>query len=402
MNKLTKKLSLIVTSVLLSASIAMTPVAAASSRGKKYTQGNSATTNPAAGTLEEVTDLAAADTSSLISENYLNESQSSTLTGEHYVIVSLEGKSLSDRTNGDVTEYLDSFAGSAAAAEIEAEQSAFLRRLSAANVPYEYKYAYNTVANAVAVKIDVKYLSDVKKISGVDEVTVSEYYYAPQDIDVQNETNVWGTGIYKISDKLRAQGYDGSGMVVAVLDTGLDYSHAAFQTMPTAKAGVAMLDKATVKSSIFNGDTSKGLISKNKTVTVDDVYYNAKVPFAYDYADNDPDVYPSYSHHGTHVAGIIAGTPILDDDGVDQTIKDQDGNEILDKDGNPMTFTGVAPNAQLAIFKVFTDNEEEDGLGGAETVNILCALEDCVKLKVDVINMSLGSSAGFSTADNDF
>ena len=78
MNKLTKKLSLIVTSVLLSASIAMTPVAAASSRGKKYTQGNSATTNPAAGTLEEVTDLAAADTSSLISENYLNESQSST------------------------------------------------------------------------------------------------------------------------------------------------------------------------------------------------------------------------------------------------------------------------------------------------------------------------------------
>lgn len=402
MNKLTKKLSLIVTSVLLSASIAMTPVAAASSRGKKYTQGNSATTNPAAGTLEEVTDLAAADTSSLISENYLNESQSSTLTGEHYVIVSLEGKSLSDRTNGDVAEYLDSFAGSAAAAEIEAEQSAFLRRLSAANVPYEYKYAYNTVANAVAVKIDVKYLSDVKKISGVDEVTVSEYYYAPQDIDVQNETNVWGTGIYKISDKLRSQGYDGSGMVVAVLDTGLDYSHAAFQTMPTAKAGVAMLDKATVKSRIFNGDTSKGLISKNKTVTVDDVYYNAKVPFAYDYADNDPDVYPSYSHHGTHVAGIIAGTPILDDDGVDQTIKDQDGNEILDKDGKPMTFTGVAPNAQLAIFKVFTDNEEEDGLGGAETVNILCALEDCVKLKVDVINMSLGSSAGFSTADNDF
>ena len=194
MNKLTKKLSLIVTSVLLSASIAMTPVAAASSRGKKYTQGNSATTNPAAGTLEEVTDLAAADTSSLISENYLNESQSSTLTGEHYVIVSLEGKSLSDRTNGDVTEYLDSFAGSAAAAEIEAEQSAFLRRLSAANVPYEYKYAYNTVANAVAVKIDVRYLSDVKKISGVDEVTVSEYYYAPQDIDVSERDERLGNG----------------------------------------------------------------------------------------------------------------------------------------------------------------------------------------------------------------
>ena len=401
MNKFTKKLSLIVTSVMLCASLAMTSVASAYSDGKNgYYSFSSASSASSAGKLEEVSNLKAADTSSMFADDYLN--RSSSLKGEHWVIVSLEGKSLSDRTNGDVNEYMDTFAGSVAAREIEKEQNVFLKRLSAANVRYEYKASYNTIANAVAVKVDVENISEIKKIDGVSDVTVSEYYYAPQDVEVTNATNVWGTGIYQISEELREQGYDGSGMVVAVLDTGLDYSHAAFQTMPEAKAGVTMLDKATVAERIFNGDTSRGLISKNPNVTVDEVYYNAKVPFAYDYADNDPDVYPSYSHHGTHVAGIIAGTPILDKDGNEEYIKDQDGNEILDKNGNPMTFTGVAPNAQLAIFKVFTDNEEEDGLGGAETVDILCALEDCVKLKVDVINMSLGSSAGFSTADNEF
>ncbi|MCQ2399159.1 MAG: S8 family serine peptidase, partial [Clostridia bacterium] len=93
-------------------------------------------------------------------------------------------------------------------------------------------------------------------------------------------------------------------------------------------------------------------------------YVNEKVPFAYDYADHDPDVLPVNSEHGTHVAGIIAG-------------KDEE-------------ITGVAPNAQLAIFKVFSDSTD-----GAKSAWILAAVEDCVNLGVDVINMSLGAGCGF-------
>ena len=228
---------------------------------------------------------------------------------------------------------------------------------------------------------------------------VSEYYYAPKDIVVENNANVWGTGIYKVDDSI-AKDYDGTGMVVAVLDTGLDVSHEAFQTEPSGSDDV-LLTKEEVADLVFDG-VSTGVQAIDPSVTVDDVYYSKKVPFAYDYADKDTDVYPSYSSHGTHVAGIIAGSPILDDQGNPETIKDQDGNEILDKDGNPMTFTGVAPEAQLAFCKVFTDNENSDTLGGAETMDILAALEDCIKLDVDIINMSLGSSAGFSTGDDEY
>ena len=69
--------------------------------------------------------------------------------------------------------------------------------------------------------------------------------------------------------------------------------------------------------------------------------------------------------HGTHVAGIIAGR----DD----------------------TITGVAPNAQLVIMKTFSDVQDT-----ARSAWILAALDDCVVLGVDVINMSLGTDCGFS------
>ena len=76
--------------------------------------------------------------------------------------------------------------------------------------------------------------------------------------------------------------------------------------------------------------------------------------------------------HGTHVAGIIGG--------YDDTIK------------------GVAIDTQFAIMKVFSDYDL-----GAKDGDILAALEDAVLLEVDAINMSLGSSCGFSReADNDY
>lgn len=157
-----------------------------------------------------------------------------------------------------------------------------------------------------------------------------------------------------------ASGYDGSGMVIAVLDTGLDSAHTAFSVdnFTSKKLGLTYDD---VKK-LFDETTASTLV---EGLTVDDVYINEKVPFGFDYADNDSDVYSTHNNHGTHVSGVIVG-------------KDD-------------TITGVAPNAQLVSMKIFSDVMDT-----TRTAWILSALEDCVVLGVDVINMSIGTACGFS------
>ena len=316
---------------------------------------------------------------------------------EYWVLVYFDGDSIADvyaetNTNLDLTEYAVGAEAEALRAGLEEKHNAFLGALDGKGIGYTFKYSYSLLSDAVAIKVKYKDVDALREMDGVQSVVLSERYLEPQAVTV-NDANVWGTGIYK-TDGI---GYDGNGLLIAVLDSGLDSSHAAFQTMPEVREGVDYLTQSDVADRVFNG-TSGGIGSLGLTVGASDVYYNAKIPFAFDYADKDAVVFPSYSPHGMHVAGIIAGN--LGED-ADEPITDGDGNPILGADGQPLTFSGVAPQAQLAICKVFTDRENSESLGGAETVDILAALEDCVKLGVDVINMSLGSACGFSDKDDE-
>ncbi len=306
------------------------------------------------------------------------------------VMVTLSADPLADRAgNMAVGSFAKTWSGERARAEIAAEQKDFLQSLSKKGISYKLEDTYDTLVNAVAVELDTKHVADVKQMKGVDSVVITTAFAEPQTADaqnvngvVENKTEVYETGIY---DSSRYAAQYGKDMVVAVLDTGLDYTHDAFQGFQTADV-VGAWSRDDVQDKI--DDNSLKAEIRSGSLDAADVYMNAKVPFAYDYADDDADVYPSYSNHGTHVAGIIGGY-------------DPDG--YTDKDGNPITnkkFLGVVPDAQLVICKVFTDDLDDKDLGGAVTEDIVAALEDCVMLGVDVINMSLGSSCGFTTTND--
>ncbi len=278
------------------------------------------------------------------------------------VIVAMNVESVMDaRKNsgyaGTLQSYLSTTEAASVAENIEDARNGLIATLDKSGIKYDLGAKYDTVLGGFEITVKAADFDRVSSLlDGEAELIVSEVYEECETEVVTNDVDVYETGIFNSS----SCDYHGDGVVVAVLDTGCDYTHTAFST-----------DNFTTSNEAFTIDTVASKLSgtnaamNSSGLTASDVYVNSKIPFAYDYADNDSDVAPINSEHGTHVAGIIAG--------------------------NDDTITGVAPNAQLAIMKVFSDTRE-----GAKTSWILAAVEDCVTLGVDVINMSLGTSCGFS------
>ena len=144
----------------------------------------------------------------------------------------------------------------------------------------------------------------------------------------------------------------GEGKVIAIIDTGVDMTHQAFTPALTATPALSEDKVDELKAQLGEGKTG--------------VYVNEKFPFAYDYADGDNDASPregGSGFHGTHVAGIAAG--------------------------NADKIVGTAPDAQIIVGKV-TRTEDDALLDSA----LLAALDDMLILHPDVINLSLGWTAG--------
>ena len=288
--------------------------------------------------------------------------------------VYLESASLQSKY-AEFADYANGKEGSAYAKTLETEQNAFFKLLNQTSLAYETRHSYTSILNAVSLVVHTKDVPVIEGLDGVKNVILSEVYLQPTVEPTINVVDVYGTGIYDSSDV----DYKGDGMLVSVLDTGFDIAHPAFQTMPEEEK----IDLDDVKA-VFPRLAANGYRGDAKT-TADDVYYNAKVPFAYDYADGDSDVFAIASSHGVHVAGIIAGQ--------DDSVTEADDKAFK----NGEKFIGVAPNAQIMVGKVFSD---KDTARGADTDDILAAVADSVLVGADVINMSLGMSCGFSREED--
>ena len=230
------------------------------------------------------------------------------------------------------------------------------------------KYRYNVAISGLAVVVPYGSLEAIRQIRGVKSAFVAPCYDLPADVtnaDAQPHTDS-ATGLAGAAQTWQTLGYHGEGMRIAIIDTGLDVDHPSFVDAPVlTDTSLTLSELESVLTSLnayelYGGD-----------LTAEAVYHSAKVPFGFNYVDESLDVTHDNDmiiDHGTHVAGIAAANDIPTTDVV-----------------------GVAPEAQLLVMKVFGLN------GGAYFDDILAAVEDCFRLNVDAMNLSLGSAAGFSS-----
>lgn len=278
------------------------------------------------------------------------------------VIVELDEKSLLDGVSSaeERKELLESYLGSEKYEKIISAQKTVksLIEKSVSSADFKNSFSYSFVTNGFSLYVPYKYISAIEKIPGVKSVTVAERYAKPDDTEGEETVadKKYNYNLFTGVPKVQNEGYTGKGIVIAILDTGFECSHEAFS------------------SSVENPSLSKSDIKKLTTFKVLNTivprwgvnYYSEKIPYKWDYAEIDKTVENKNSDHGTHVAGIAAGK-----------------SDVL---------TGVAPDAQLLLMKVFGD---EKNSVAKEEVN-LAALDDSVKLGADVVNMSLGAPCGQS------
>lgn len=267
------------------------------------------------------------------------------------VIVKLKGNAVlaTPEASDQGADYIDTPSAKSAEDKLLNAQDKAAKNIRKLYPELDIKRRFTLTANAFSCSLPECIIPEIEKdplIECVSEVQ-NDLITKPQ---LATAKEIGG-----INDFCNNTGFTGEGEVIAVIDTEFDISHDMFAPMTDVNTSI---DRETVtKISNKNGFSSK--------INPENAYINNKIPFAYDYSDNTPySLSAPDQDHGTHISGIAAG------------------NRITTKDGKEIS--GIAPDAQILMMKVYNN------FGYASDESIAAAIEDAVKLKADVINMSFG------------
>ncbi|ROT36156.1 subtilisin-like protein [Sodiomyces alkalinus F11] len=156
-----------------------------------------------------------------------------------------------------------------------------------------------------------------------------------RDVDPEDEDE-FAPHLMTQVDRLRDEGFTGAGLKVAVIDTGIDYTHPA-----------------------LGGCFGRGCLVSYGMDFVPESVADVENP------DNGP---LDCDGHGTHVAGTIAAQ------------------------SNPLGFEGGAPGVELGAYKVFGCS------GGASTDILIASFNQAYEDGSDIISASIGGPNGWTNA----
>src|SRR3989442_560606 len=291
------------------------------------------------------------------------------------VIIQLQGRSLAAEQMYRAEQgfaKLDGAAQQAYVAGVRAAHVDLRATIIAAGGAVRHDYAI--VYNGIDAVMDRAALYQISGLPGIVRIQPTQL----ATLELDNSVS------FILGGKTYAQlGADGTGVRIAVIDSGIDYTHAALGGAgdPAAYAtnNPALREAGELQTAKVIGGTD----------LVGEAYdaRGASAPGGLCSATPAPDPDPlDVNGHGTHSSDTAAGM------------------EVKDASGKVLTPHGVAPGASLYIIKIFSGCAA-DGTASTSTANVVAAIEWAMDPNhdgdtsdhADVINMSLGGAFGRDT-----
>ena len=219
---------------------------------------------------------------------------------------------------------------------LQSRQEEVLKQISLQNIPFKPIGSLKHTFNGLIVEVAEYHLPLISTLPTVKKCMILEDLF---DLDR------WAAGVslHVLNPKSRNIPYTGKGTRIGIIDTGVDYLHEDF-----TPSGIRGENTKTVDGDDFADDVYEEDVLKED--------------------DQDPmDDAIQHGGHGTHVAGIAGGNhPSIPE------------------------MPGLAPDASLYAYKVFSSNPKA---GGAQGAHIVMAVERSIEDECTVINLSLGHRA---------
>jgi minor extracellular serine protease Vpr len=216
---------------------------------------------------------------------------------------------------------------------LDAERTSFEAAAVALELDFSQRYSFRRVWNGISISMPMSEMTKLQSMPEVKAVYRVSTVPIPVVPDGENELDLFTSTAMIGADFVQQElGFDGTGIKVGVIDTGIDFNH---PDLGGCNNWAICVLKGW-KGYDFVGDAYDG--------------YNTPVE------DSQPD---DCNGHGTHVAGIIGAR----------------GEDVV----------GVAPNVRFGAYRVFGCD------GSASDDVILAAMEMAVVDEMDVVNMSIGS-----------
>lgn len=230
---------------------------------------------------------------------------------------------------------------------------------------------YHGAINGMKVNVKPSQIESIKALPGVLKVVPVPVHQRDNAMSVPY---IGAPAVWQGVNGLR-----GEHMKVAIIDTGIDYTHANFGGPGTVAAfsNAAASSTAPADPSLFGPNAPK---VKGGIDLVGDAY-DARVAGSLPVPDPNP-LDCAAAGHGSHVAGTVAGFGVTS---AGATYRGPYNPSIY----TPGAFAigpGVAPKADLYAVRVF-------GCAGSTDV-VVDAIDWAINNDMDVINMSLGSPFG--------